>query len=172
MTASNSLRAPVASENRSNRNRELARGRTGCQHRITALDWTADGKALLISSRVQGDLALLLVDLQGSARVLWHTLAGSDETTIVVPSPDGRHLAILGWSEKWQYLDDAELLTALGIALTRRLSGRRINRTLERRIRLRSYRLPPAAANIFEPAGAVVFTHHGPHPAAVITGRA
>lgn len=68
-------------------------------HTAKSLDWTADGKALLISSRVQGDVALLQVDLQGSARVMWRAPAGGDETTVGVPSPDGRHLAILGWSE-------------------------------------------------------------------------
>jgi serine/threonine protein kinase/Tol biopolymer transport system component len=64
-----------------------------------SLDWTADGKALLISSRIQGELALLLVNLQGNVRVLWRALAGRDEATVGVPSPDGRHLAMLGWSE-------------------------------------------------------------------------
>jgi len=62
-----------------------------------SLDWTADAKAMLISSRIQGKLALLRVDLQGNARVLCHP--GGEETTIGIPSPDGRHLAILGWSE-------------------------------------------------------------------------
>jgi hypothetical protein len=62
-----------------------------------SLDWTADGKALLISSRIQGQLALLHVDLQGNARVL--SRPGGEETTIGIPSPDGRHLAILGWTE-------------------------------------------------------------------------
>jgi Tol biopolymer transport system component len=35
-----------------------------------SLDWTIDGRALLISSRVEGQLSLLRVDLQGSAPVL------------------------------------------------------------------------------------------------------
>jgi Tol biopolymer transport system component len=62
-----------------------------------SLNWTADRKAVLISSRVEGQLALLRVDLKGNAHVLSHP--GGEETTIGVPSPDGRHLAILGWSE-------------------------------------------------------------------------
>ena len=41
--------------------------------------------------------AVLRVDLQGNARVLCHP--GAEETTVGIPSPDGRHLAILGWSE-------------------------------------------------------------------------
>jgi hypothetical protein len=64
-----------------------------------SLDWAADGKTLLISSLVQGELALLDVDLQGNARVLWFAGGGAEETTVGVPSPDGRHLAMLGWSE-------------------------------------------------------------------------
>jgi serine/threonine protein kinase len=81
-----------------------------------SLDWTADGRALLISSRAQADVALLQVDLRGDARVLSRTFSGGDETTVGVPSPDGRHLAILGWSEKWQHRDDGKLLSILGIA--------------------------------------------------------
>jgi hypothetical protein len=48
---------------------------------------------------VQRDLVLLIVDLQGNARVLWHPGGGDLETTVGVPSPNGRHLATVGWSE-------------------------------------------------------------------------
>jgi hypothetical protein len=62
------------------------------------LEWAADGKGLLVSGYVQGDLALLGIDLEGNAHVLWRPGGTPAATTIGVPSPDGRHLAILNWS--------------------------------------------------------------------------
>src|SRR5262249_22933923 len=38
---------------------------------LSAPYWTADGKALYVSSGAQGGLQLLRVDLQGNARVVW-----------------------------------------------------------------------------------------------------
>jgi len=59
------------------------------------LHWTADGKGLLISGRVRGEMALLHIDLQGRGHVLWGAReAGSEHIRIGAPSPDGRHLAI------------------------------------------------------------------------------
>jgi eukaryotic-like serine/threonine-protein kinase len=60
------------------------------------VDWTADGKALLASSPTQRGHALLRVDFQGNAQLLWEQQ--QDLETYAVPSPDGRHLAIMGWS--------------------------------------------------------------------------
>jgi serine/threonine protein kinase/Tol biopolymer transport system component len=58
------------------------------------LDWTADGKGLFVSSPLSGGVALLQVDLQGNAHLLWEQKGGS--VTWGVPSPDGRHLAMPG----------------------------------------------------------------------------
>jgi eukaryotic-like serine/threonine-protein kinase len=58
------------------------------------LDWTADGKGLFVSSPVPGGVALLHLDLQGNARLLWEQKGGS--VTWGVPSPDGRHVAMPG----------------------------------------------------------------------------
>jgi Tol biopolymer transport system component/DNA-binding winged helix-turn-helix (wHTH) protein len=60
---------------------------------INALDWTADGRSLLVSaSTATGTNALLSVNLQGRARPLWK------QTKMFVgwgiPSPDGRSLAL------------------------------------------------------------------------------
>jgi serine/threonine protein kinase len=60
------------------------------------LDWAADGKGLYVASRIPGGCALLYVDLQGQANVLWEEHGGT--TTFARPSPDGRHVAMLGWS--------------------------------------------------------------------------
>jgi serine/threonine protein kinase len=58
------------------------------------LDWTADGKGLLVSSPVPGGVALLHIDLQGHAHLLWEQKGGV--VTWGVPSPDGRHVAMPG----------------------------------------------------------------------------
>ncbi len=58
------------------------------------LDWTADGKALLVSSPVPGGVALLRMDLRGTAHLLWEQKGGVG--TWGIPSPDGHHLAMLG----------------------------------------------------------------------------
>jgi serine/threonine protein kinase len=56
--------------------------------------WAADGRGLYVSSSVKGNTALLLVDMQSNAHVVWEHNA-----TWAIPSPDGRHLAILGWTQ-------------------------------------------------------------------------
>jgi DNA-binding winged helix-turn-helix (wHTH) protein/Tol biopolymer transport system component len=60
------------------------------------IGWAADGKALLISNGVQGGSVLLHVDLLGNAHVLWQQLG--IKGTWGRQSPDGRHLAMLGWT--------------------------------------------------------------------------
>jgi eukaryotic-like serine/threonine-protein kinase len=62
------------------------------------LDWAADGKALFASSVAPQGSVLLRIDLLGNARVLWRQAGESDMSTYAVPSPDGRHLAISGYS--------------------------------------------------------------------------
>jgi serine/threonine protein kinase len=57
--------------------------------------WAADGRGLYASSSVKGRTALLYVDLQGDAHVVWENYGTN--FTWGIPSPDGRHLAILGW---------------------------------------------------------------------------
>jgi Tol biopolymer transport system component len=64
-----------------------------------SLNWTADGNALLVSTHVQGELALMRIELDGTTHVLWHPDGGPDEATVGIPSPDGHRIAILSWSE-------------------------------------------------------------------------
>ena len=59
--------------------------------------WAADGRGLYVGSSLQGGTALLHVDLQGSAHVVWEN--HGNNVTWGMPSPDGRHLAILGWTQ-------------------------------------------------------------------------
>ena len=59
--------------------------------------WSADGRGLYVSSTLQGRTVLLHVDLHGGAHVVWEN--HGNNTTWGMPSPDGHHLAILGWTE-------------------------------------------------------------------------
>ena len=62
---------------------------------LAALDWTPDGKGLFTSSLAKGSV-LLHTDLNGNANVLWEPKG--DGMTWAVPSPDGRHVAMPGFS--------------------------------------------------------------------------
>jgi len=70
---------------------------------LRAIDWSADGKSLLVSwGNHEGDSALLSVTLEGKASVLLHS---SNHFVYAIPSPDGRSLAIAedsGTSNVWQ----------------------------------------------------------------------
>jgi len=55
--------------------------------------WAADGKGLYVTDTVRGGSVLSYLDLHGNTHVLWENLGG--EWTWGLPSPDGRHLAIL-----------------------------------------------------------------------------
>ena len=57
-------------------------------------DWSPDGKGFYVSSSSPRGTTLLYVDLEGHATALWEQ-KGSFRTW-AVPSPDRRHLAILG----------------------------------------------------------------------------
>ncbi len=65
----------------------------------TRLDysWTADGRGLFVVSGKRTTRTVLYTDLKGIAHPLWETQGASGET-LVVPSPDGRHLAMQTWS--------------------------------------------------------------------------
>jgi serine/threonine protein kinase len=63
---------------------------------LDAVNWECNGKGLLVSSRVQNASVLMHVDLLGNSHVLWKHEGGL--FTFATPSPNGRHLAMLGWS--------------------------------------------------------------------------
>ena len=64
---------------------------------LMSLSWAADGKGLFVVSGNRQERALLHVDLQGNAHFLWENPGAYGEATAVA-SPDGRHLAMFGWS--------------------------------------------------------------------------
>ena len=63
---------------------------------LQGMDWAADGKGLFVADGVLGGTGVEVryVDLQGNAHVLWENHEGN--VTEGLPSPDGRHLAIMG----------------------------------------------------------------------------
>lgn len=63
---------------------------------LDSVVWTQNGKGLLVSSHIPGASVLLHVDLFGNSRPLWKQDGGLG--TYGIPSPDGRHLALLGWT--------------------------------------------------------------------------
>jgi serine/threonine protein kinase len=85
----------------------VVKGRNSLQ----SVNWSADGKGFFVSSATKVGSALLHVDLQGKANVLWEQNGniapwngpytqwlGGPSAPWAVPSPDGRHLAIYSWS--------------------------------------------------------------------------
>ncbi len=68
---------------------------------IENLHWAADGKGLYSASRTVDSSVLLYLDLQGNTRVVWEqngTMGNESAGTSGIPSPDGRHLAMMGYA--------------------------------------------------------------------------
>jgi serine/threonine protein kinase len=59
--------------------------------------WAADGKGLFAVAGTKAGRVVLHVDLQGKSQVLWEHTGGSAET-LAAPSPNGRLLAMQGWT--------------------------------------------------------------------------
>ena len=60
------------------------------------ITWAADGQALFVSRPTRRGFQLLRLDLDGNTHVLWEETGGLG--TSALTSPDGKHLAIRGWS--------------------------------------------------------------------------
>jgi hypothetical protein len=75
---------------------------------LETVDWAANGRGLFVSSIREGGSALSHLDLKGNTHLLWETkgtvepsittFVGGPSAPWVVPSPDGRHLAICVWT--------------------------------------------------------------------------
>ena len=63
---------------------------------LQTVGWDANGTGLFVSDGIQLGVVLLHVDMQGHVQVLWRNHGYYQ--TVARPSPDGRHLAILGSS--------------------------------------------------------------------------
>jgi serine/threonine protein kinase/Tol biopolymer transport system component len=66
---------------------------------LGAVDWAADGEGLFVSRYPSSGTMLLYVNLEGRASVLWEQKLTGRYWTWGTPSPNGRYLALLGWSE-------------------------------------------------------------------------
>jgi Tol biopolymer transport system component len=59
--------------------------------------WAADSKGLFAITWTKSGRVVLHVDLEGNSQALWEHTGGSAET-LAAPSPDGRLLAMQGWT--------------------------------------------------------------------------
>ena len=59
---------------------------------LESLDWDANGQGFFIADGVHGGMALLQVDLQGNAKLVWNYQGGA--ALWARPSPDSRRLMI------------------------------------------------------------------------------
>ena len=83
---------------------------------LFSLNWAADGKGFLASAESDPGFVLLLIDLTGKGRIIWkqkttfgwnldlfywnliyNDQLGGPAAAWIVPSPDGRHVAIYDW---------------------------------------------------------------------------
>jgi serine/threonine protein kinase len=63
---------------------------------LQTANWAADGKSLFVTADIRAGTAILHVDLQGNAHLLWEN-PGTSWETVAHPSPDGRHLGFERW---------------------------------------------------------------------------
>lgn len=68
--------------------------------RLETVGWTANGKGLFISDAKETSSVLLRVDLRGNSEVLWEQSGEQEGNNDIyaIPSADGRHLAMYGWT--------------------------------------------------------------------------
>jgi hypothetical protein len=69
------------------------------------LDWGGTGAGFFATDRTPSGTALLFIRLDGTSRVLWSQQGGP---VAAIPSPDGTHLAISGWTRQsnfWMLTD-------------------------------------------------------------------
>jgi Tol biopolymer transport system component len=63
---------------------------------LNSLDWAPDSKSIFVGTWGPSGATVLHIDLNGNAQPLWHQ--PQPNQTWGIPSPDGRHLAMLGVS--------------------------------------------------------------------------
>lgn len=65
--------------------------------KILAVLWDAAGNGFYITAGVQNGMEVLHINQRGDASSLWENLGATGET-LAIPSPDGRRLALNGWT--------------------------------------------------------------------------
>ncbi len=63
---------------------------------VTSLDWSPDGKGFYCGSTSPEGAVLNYVDLEGTAHMVWRDREARWDHCLGMPSPDNRHLAIIG----------------------------------------------------------------------------
>ncbi len=66
---------------------------------LWAIDWASDGKGLFVSRFAISGTMLLYVDLEGRASVLWEQKLTGGDLMWGTPSPNGRYLALVGYTD-------------------------------------------------------------------------
>ena len=66
--------------------------------RLRSINWMPEGKAMFVDCVPNLGNMLLYVGLTGDAEVLWQQKIAFPLITLGVPSPDGRHVAMRGWT--------------------------------------------------------------------------
>ncbi|MBV9501940.1 MAG: hypothetical protein JO138_21425 [Acidobacteriaceae bacterium] len=68
---------------------------------LETLNWAADGKGLFAASRTEESAVRLYIDLKGNMHTVWEkqgTLGNESAGSLGIPSPDGRHLAMMNFT--------------------------------------------------------------------------
>ncbi len=73
---------------------------------LSVISWAADGKGMFAQAQNSLSVALISIDANGNQRILQQVPAGSTWIADIVPSPDGRSLALT----KRTYLEDVMLV--------------------------------------------------------------
>jgi serine/threonine protein kinase len=64
---------------------------------LNSIDWAADGQGFYCgASTLSGQSTLLRVGMDGGTKTLWQQRSGRQ--VFGIPSPDGKHIALLGWT--------------------------------------------------------------------------
>jgi len=72
---------------------------------LVNLDWGGTGAGFFSSNQTAGRSELLFIRPDGTSRVLW---SQQGDSVTAIPSPDGTHLAIAGWTRQsnvWMLTD-------------------------------------------------------------------
>jgi eukaryotic-like serine/threonine-protein kinase len=96
VAASRTLAGPIYILSSSGK--ELQQVRVKGWSNVESFSWSANGDGLFVTARIQNGKSVLYVDLLGNAHLLWENSGASGET-LAYPSPDGRHLALQGWTK-------------------------------------------------------------------------
>jgi hypothetical protein len=68
------------------------------RQRLRSINWTPNGRGMIVDCVPASGNMLLCVGLTGDTEVLWQQKIAAPYPTYGIPSPDGHHIAMLGWA--------------------------------------------------------------------------